>query len=92
MPILSVFYGIKQTPKILDVEIVENYKIKLNYETGEVKLFDVSPYIQGAWYKELADKKYFNTIHIISHGKGIAWEHGQDIAPHELYEMGISVH
>ena len=81
----------KMIPKIIDIEIVGNYKIKLNYETGEVKLFDVLPYINGAWYKELENEKYFNTIHIVSNGKGIEWEHGQDIAPHELYEMGIPV-
>ena len=81
----------KMIPKILDIEIIENYKIKLSYETGEVKLFDVLPYINGTWYRELENEKYFNTIHIISNGKGIEWEHGQDIAPHELYEMGISM-
>ncbi|MDR2731389.1 MAG: hypothetical protein LBB81_10905 [Treponema sp.] len=26
---------------------------------------------------------------MISGGKGIEWEHGQDIAPHELYDMSI---
>ena len=79
------------TPKILDIETVERYKIRLNYETGEVKLFDVLPYISGAWYTELENEKYFNTIHVISNGKGIEWEHGQDIAPHELYEMSVPV-
>jgi hypothetical protein len=78
-------------PKITNVEVVENYKIRLNYETGEIKLFDVLPYIAGTWYKELYDDRYFKKVHIISNGKGIEWEHGQDIAPHELYDMSISV-
>jgi hypothetical protein len=78
-------------PKITDIEIVEKYKIKLNYETGEVKLFDVLPYINGTWYKELENEQYFTTIRITSNGNGISWEHGQDIAPHELYEMGVPV-
>jgi hypothetical protein len=78
-------------PKIIGVEAIENYKIKLSYETGEKKLFDVLPYITGTWYKELKNDKYFKTIHIIYNGKGIEWEHGQDIAPHELYDMSISI-
>jgi hypothetical protein len=78
-------------PKIIGVEALEDYKIKLKYETGEIKLFDVSPYISGAWYKELNNDSYFKTVHIISSGKGIAWEHGQDIAPHELYDMSVSI-
>ena len=79
------------TPKILDVAIVEKYTIQLHYETGEVKLFDVLPYISGPWFKELEHEQYFNTIHIGANGNGIEWEHGQDIAPHELYELGVAV-
>jgi hypothetical protein len=78
-------------PKIVSVEAVEHYKIKLQYETGEIKLFDVLPYIAGAWYKELCDDSYFKKVRVVSNGKGIEWEHGQDIAPHELYDMSISV-
>jgi hypothetical protein len=78
-------------PKIVNVEAIENYKIRLNYETGEIKLFNVLPYITGAWYKELYDDSYFKKVHVISNGKGIEWEHGQDIAPHELYDMSILV-
>ena len=29
-------------PKIINIEPLNNYKLKLNYETGEVKLFDVA--------------------------------------------------
>jgi hypothetical protein len=79
------------TPRIKNVETLQDYKLKLFYETGEIKLFDVSPYITGTWYKELLNHNYFKTIHLISNGKGIEWEHGQDIAPHELYEMSIPI-
>jgi hypothetical protein len=76
-------------PKIMNVEALDNYKLKLQYETGETKTFDVSPYISGEWYKELHNTSYFKTVHLISGGKGIEWEHGQDIAPHELYDMSV---
>jgi len=76
-------------PKITDVEALDNYKIKLKYETGEIKIFNVLPYISGKWYEELKNDRYFKTVHLIFGGKGIEWEHGQDIAPHELYEMSI---
>jgi hypothetical protein len=76
-------------PKIIDVEALDNYKVKLKYETGETKIFNVLPYISGNWYEELNNINYFKTVHLTSAGKGIEWEHGQDIAPHELYDMGI---
>jgi len=76
-------------PKILSVEALEDYKLKLNYETGEIRLFSVLPYISGKWYEELFNNDYFKSVHLISNGQGIEWENGQDIAPHELYDMSI---
>jgi hypothetical protein len=76
-------------PKIINVEPLDNYKIKLKYETGEIKIFNVLPYISGKWYEELFNNNYFKTVHLVSGGKGIEWENGQDIAPHELYEMSL---
>ena len=74
-------------PKLIHVQPVLPLKLKLFYETGEVKLFDVAPYATGSWYGELQDPSYFNTVHLLENGIGIEWENGQDIAPHELYEL-----
>jgi len=78
-------------PKIINVEPLDDYKIKLRYETGEIKLFNVLPYITGKWYEELYNNDYFKTVHLISNGSGIEWGNGQDIAPHELYDMGVKI-
>lgn len=78
-------------PKLLKVEPVEPSKLRLFYETGEVKLFDVGPYIHGAWYDELKDRAYFRTVRVLPGGGGIEWVNGQDIAPHELYEQGVPI-
>ena len=76
-------------PKILNVEPLNDYKLKLRYETGEIKLFDVLPYISGKWYEELHNNDYLKSVHLISNGQGIEWGNGQDIAPHELYDLSI---
>ena len=76
-------------PSIVKLEALEDKVLRLTYETGEIKRFDVKPYISGAWYSLLNDAAYFNTVHIIDSGRGIAWEGGQDIAPHELYDLSI---
>ena len=78
-------------PKILSIETLEDYKIKLEYETGEIKLFDVFPYIDGSYYGQLSDKNYFKTAQVVDNGYTIEWKNGQDIAPHELYEMSVSL-
>lgn len=74
-------------PKVLSVQPIENYNILLTFETGEVKTFDVKPYIKGNWFGELKDIQTFNTVRPC--GNTIEWENGQDIAPHELYELSV---
>ena len=78
-------------PKLLKVEPAEPGRLRLFYETGEVKLFDVRPYISGAWYSELKDGAYFRTVRLLPGGGGIEWAHGQDIAPHELYDQSVPI-
>ena len=76
-------------PRILSVVPLPQAKLKLTYETGEVKLFDVTPYMQGSWFGALKEPSYFKQVQLLPGGSGIEWPDGQDIAPHELYEDGI---
>ena len=59
----------------------------ISYNTGEQKIFDVAPYINGDWFGKLSDMQYFNTVRVA--GNTIEWAGGQDIAPHELYDDSI---
>ena len=76
-------------PKLIKIKPLENKTLDLTYSSGEHKIFDVKPYIEGSWFGELNDSTYFNSVRIINGGKGIEWENGQDIAPHELYELSV---
>lgn len=77
-------------PRLKNVEPLDSLKLRLEYETGEVKIFDVAPYASGPWFGELKDRAYFKTVHLLPGGIGIEWAEGQDIAPHELYELSIA--
>ena len=78
-------------PKLLSVEPMDENRLSFLYETGEKKIFDVTPYISGSWYGALRDAGYFRAVRLLPDGIGIEWPEGQDIAPHELYENSISV-
>ena len=43
-------------PRLLKVEPVKPMKLRLFYESGEVKLFDLAPYATGTWYGQLKDE------------------------------------
>lgn len=75
-------------PTATRVEPQNNYILKLWFSNGEIKLFDVKPYIQGTWFRQLADIEYFQTVTV--NGYSVEWKDGQDICPDELYENSIA--
>ena len=68
---------------------MENYRLEITFDNGEIRIFDVSPLIQGSFYGELADKSYFATV--TTGGLSIEWPHGQDICPDDLYFNSIRI-
>ena len=74
-------------PRVIDVNPLVDYKVLVVFDTGERKIFDVTPYINGDWFGKLLDLDLFNTVRVS--GNTITWAGGQDIAPHELYDYSI---
>ena len=74
-------------PKAIEVTPLKNYELKIMFDNGEIKIFDVKPYISGDWYGELSNIDLFNTVHPC--GTTVEWAGGQDIAPHELYDLSV---
>ena len=74
-------------PKVLNVAPLSDYRVMLVFDTGEQKIFNVAPYINGEWFGKLKDIHLFNTVRVV--GNTIEWADGQDIAPHELYDYSV---
>ena len=74
-------------PTAIQVTPLKNYCLKIIFDNGEIKQFDVKPYIRGEWYGELNDLDYFNSVNV--DGFTVMWPHGQDICPDELYNSSI---
>ena len=71
------------TPNITDVKAQDNYEILLSFENGEIKVFDMKPYIDKDFFKQLQDKAQFKTAK--PHFDSIQWANGQDLSPDTLY-------
>ena len=76
-------------PIVVEVKPIENYFLLLKFDNGEVKKFDVNPYIEGSWYGQLRDKAYFKSVK--ANGYSVEWADGQDLCPDELYYSSIAV-
>ncbi len=75
------------TPKVLEVAPLARHQLKIKFETGETKIFDVSPYISGHWFGQLQNEAFFASVR--PRGRTVEWAGGQDVAPHELYEDSV---
>ncbi len=70
-------------PRLRKVSPLEGYKLKIEFNNDEIKIFDMSPYLNIGVFKELKDKKVFSTA---SESLGtVAWKSGQDLCPDTLY-------
>lgn len=83
--------AIKETPDILSVAPEEGSVLVLEYETGERRRFDATPYLRGDFFGRLADPAYFKQARVVFDGWYVAWPEGQDMAPDVLYECSEPV-
>ena len=73
--------------KVAGVRPLDNYKLWLRFNTGEVKVFDFKPLLDEEAFAPLSDKDIFNGVYI-DYGVTV-WNDGDiDIAPETLYEYG----
>lgn len=76
-------------PRAVIVEPGENFTLKVGFNNGETRIFDVKPYLHGEWFSQLKDAGVFNTVHAA--GLSIEWDGGQDICPDRLYYDSVPV-
>lgn len=69
---------------VIDVKIIDEYKLLLTFENGEVRIFDMNPYLEKGIFKELKDKTLFNSVRI--NFDTIEWNNEADMDPEMLYE------
>lgn len=77
------------SPRVKTVQPLENYLLKLTFDNGEVKMFDVTPYLDRGIFKELRDQSYFKQV--VPFMGSIKWPHDQDFCPDTLYEESTLV-
>jgi len=74
-------------PKAIDAIPINDYCVCIVFDNGEVRIFDVKPYLNHNAYAELANPLLFQTVKPA--GLRIEWIHGQDICPDCLYYNSV---
>ena len=72
-------------PRVKSVTPEEGYLLGLEFDNGERREFDVTPYLDKGIFKALKDPGYFSRVKACM---GTAeWPDGQDFCPDTLYEF-----
>ncbi|OIO92626.1 MAG: hypothetical protein AUK03_09560 [Anaerolineae bacterium CG2_30_64_16] len=74
-------------PRVKRVKPNPDYTITLVFTNGEVRRFDVNPYLNTGIFQELKDISVFNSVKPIL--GSVQWENGQDFCPDTLYMDSI---
>ena len=74
-------------PRVKNVKPTNNYELILEFENGEIKKFDIKPYLNKGIFKRLKNKEEFKKVRPFL--GSICWEGGQDLCPDTLYEDSI---
>ena len=72
---------------VMKVKPLTNYQLKLTFDNGEVRIFDMKPYLDKGIYKELKDESKFRTVKVSF--DSIEWCNQADIDPEFLYERSV---
>ena len=70
-------------PRVDAVKPNDDFTIELTFKNGEVRIFDMRPYLDIGIFKELRDINKFKLVRV-SMGS-ILWQGGQDLCPDTLY-------
>lgn len=73
----------------IKVKPLDDYRLMIDFNTGERKIFDVKPYFKEPFYAKLQDGNSFNQVFVDD--VTVQWANGCDIAPHELYDYSVKV-
>ena len=74
------------TPKIVDAEYVDGYRLRLSFSDGRVGIIDLSTQLWGEVFEPLKDIDKFRDFKVDTELSTIVWPTGADLAPEFLYQ------
>lgn len=74
------------TPDIIRVKAITNYHLEVEFEDGELRLFDMKPYLDYPAFSPLTKNNLFMKAHVAL--GTVAWNDEIDMSPDTIYLLG----
>lgn len=72
---------------ILEVEVIRDFILRIEFNDGTVKAVDVKPLLTGPVFEPLNDPQFFARVTIDPVAQTVVWPNGADLAPEALYKL-----
>ncbi|MCX6345768.1 MAG: DUF2442 domain-containing protein [Armatimonadetes bacterium] len=76
---------------VRDASYDSDFKVRLSFEDGSVRIADLAPHLDGEIFEPLKDLEYFKTLRVEPDTDTIVWDNGADMSPDFLYEISVPV-
>ncbi len=76
-------------PRVRGVKPNPDFTITLEFDNGELRVFDVKPYLELGFFRELKEPHAFNSVRPFL--GSVQWQNGQDFCPDTLYSASVPV-
>lgn len=70
-------------PFVKKVEAIEDYRLSLEFENGDLRIFDAKPYLSRGVFSRLRNIASFRAISVVS--GSVEWNNGLDLSYDTLY-------
>jgi len=87
---MELVSGFPLGPRVVDV-VPNNrdYTLTVTFDNGEVRLFDVKPYLNKGVFVKLQNPVYFITVSVLN--GTVSWNDEQDFCPDMIYEKSTPI-
>ena len=76
-------------PRVVSVKPLDGYQLHLTFANGEVKQFDMRPYLDIGVFNEVKQAAMFATAKAAL--GTVTWDNGADLCPDTLYLEGRAI-
>ncbi len=66
---------------------LENYRLRVTFNTGEEGIFSLNRWLKGPIFSKLKDRELFNHVAIDEIAGTVCWPNGIDLCPDVVYEQ-----
>lgn len=85
----EIIYGKPLGPRVTAVVPNDDYTLTLTFTNGEVKQYDMKPWLDRGVFRELQNIGYFRCARVAL--GTVEWPHEQDLCPDMLYLQSVPV-